>query len=285
LYFKNNKEISINGMDTKIKVVLGDIQKTLFMPVWANAIETQKEKAVLTDQKAVDIIDSVDYDFNQITKNVSDLSQIAWVARCKRFDSVIHNFIETHPQTIIVNIGCGLDTMYERINNQSVLWYDLDLPDVIDLRKKFFSESENRKFITASLLDTSWFKQIVEKTNVMFVLKGVLVYFKKEQVKKFLSDIANFFPGAELFFDVTSPKGVEVANSVIKKSGLDSKSFFQWGIKNRNEFVSWDKRLKLISTYYTYKIQGLHLSLKNRITGSISDLLDIQYMVHLRILE
>jgi O-methyltransferase involved in polyketide biosynthesis len=272
-------------MDTKIKVVLGDIQKTLFMPVWANAIETQKEKAVLTDQKAVDIIDSVDYDFNQITKNVSDLSQIAWVARCKRFDSVIHNFIETHPQTIIVNIGCGLDTMYERINNQSVLWYDLDLPDVIDLRKKFFSESENRKFITASLLDTSWFKQIVEKTNVMFVLKGVLVYFKKEQVKKFLSDIANFFPGAELFFDVTSPKGVEVANSVIKKSGLDSKSFFQWGIKNRNEFVSWDKRLKLISTYYTYKIQGLHLSLKNRITGSISDLLDIQYMVHLRILE
>jgi hypothetical protein len=69
------------------------------------------------------------------------------------------------------------------------------------------------------------------------------------------------------------------------KSGLDAKSFFKWGLKNRNELTSWDKRIKIIDTYYTYKIQGLHLSLKNRITGFISDLLDIQYMVHLQISE
>lgn len=269
-------------MKTKIKVELGDVQKTLFMPVWARAVESQKKKPILKDETAIKIIDAVDYDFEKMSENISAISQIAWIARCKRFDSVINNFIKKHPQATIVNIGCGLDTMYERINNTIVHWYDLDLPDVINLRKKFLPESENRKFIAGSLLDTSWFN-LVNKKNVMFVLKGVLVYFQEEEVKNFLIKIADTFPEVELFFDVTSPKGVTIANDVILKSGLDSKSFFKWGIKNKNEFALWDKRIKLMDTYYTYKIKGLHLSFKNWITGFVSDLLNIQYMVHLRI--
>ncbi|MGD8778269.1 MAG: class I SAM-dependent methyltransferase [Ignavibacteria bacterium] len=271
-------------MKTKLKVDLGDVQKTLFMPVWARAVESQKHNAILIDKTAIEIINSVDYDFEKMSANISEISQVAWIARCKRFDIVIDTFIKNYPQASIVNIGCGLDTMYERINNPSVHWYDLDLLDVIDLRNKFLCESENRKFIAGSLLDTSWFN-LINKENVMFVLKGVLVYFNEDEVKNFLTGIVGSFPGAELFFDVTSPKGVKIANDVILKSGLNKKSFFKWGIKNKNEFAVWDKRLQLINTYYTYKIKGLHLSFKDRIVGFISDFMDIQYMVHLRILN
>lgn len=270
-------------MSNKIKVELGDIQRTLFMPVWARAVETQKNKPILMDETAVKIIDSVDFDFSPMFKNVPEISQIAWIARCKRFDIVVKDFIQKHPFGTIINIGCGLDTSYERINCNSVLWYDLDLPDVIALKKKFQGETYNRKFISGSFLDENWFEDISIRDKVLFISTGVFVYFEESVIKDFLIRIAGKFSGSELFFDVTSPKGLEIANQVIQKSGLDSRSFFKWGLTDKRIILSWDNRINLISSYYTYKIDGLGLSAENEQIAKISDSLDIQYMIHLAI--
>ena len=270
-------------MNKKIKVQLGDIQRTLFMPVWARAVETQKNNPILIDKTAVKIIDSVDFDFSPMFQNVPVISQIAWIARCKRFDLIVRDFIQRHPNGTIVNIGCGLDTSYERIIDKSILWYDLDLPDVIELKNKFLNESDNRKFISSSFLDTRWFDDINIKDKVLFISTGVFVYFEESVIKDFIIKIADKFDDSELFFDVTSPKGVEIANQVIQKSGLDSRSFFKWGLTDKAIIQSWDNRINLIATYYTYKIDDLELSAENEQLAKISDSLDIQYMIHLKI--
>jgi O-methyltransferase involved in polyketide biosynthesis len=270
-------------MNMKIKVELGDVQRTLFMPVWARAVETQKSKPILIDKTAVKIINSVDFDFSPMSQNVPEISQIAWIARCKRFDIIVKDFIQRHPNGTLINIGCGLDTSYERINNRSIFWYDLDLPDVIELKKKFLNESDNRKFIPSSFLDTKWFDDIIIMDKVLFISTGVFVYFEESVIKEFIIKVADRFNYSELFFDVTSPKGVEIANQVIQKSGLDSRSFFKWGLTDKAVIQSWDCRINLIATYYTFKIDGLELSAENEQIAKISDSLDIQYMIHLKI--
>jgi O-methyltransferase involved in polyketide biosynthesis len=272
-------------METKIKIDLGNIQKTLFMPVWARAVETKKNKPVLTDFTAVEIIDSVDFDFSQMSKNLKEINQISWIARCKRFDSIIRDFIKNNPEGTIVNIGCGLDTTYERIGDQSIMWYDLDLPDVIELRKKFLKETGKRKFIAGSFLDTAWFDEISAKNRILFISAGVFVYFEEPEIKNFIILLADKFDDSELFFDVTSLKGMQIANKVIRDAGLDSNSFFKWGLSDKSIIASWDNRIKLINTYYTFNIKGLGLSLKNRIIGFLSDSAGVQYMVHLRIMN
>jgi O-methyltransferase involved in polyketide biosynthesis len=269
-------------MDNKTKVLLGDIQKTLFMPVWARAVETQKKKPLLTDKTAVEIVNSVDFDFEKMSRNVSEISQIAWIARCMRFDAVINEFIKLHPNATIVNIGCGLDTTYERIGNSAITWFDLDLPDVIAMRRKFLNESDKRKFISSSFLETKWL-DCVPKENLLFISTGVFVYFEESVIKNFFLEIANTVPGSEWFFDVTSPKGVEIANQVIAKSGLSSNSFFKWGLTDTSKISSWDTRIELINIYYTFKMKGLGLGFRNWLKGYISDSLNIQYMVHLKI--
>jgi O-methyltransferase involved in polyketide biosynthesis len=269
-------------MKPKIKIELDEVQKTLLMPVWARATESKKKRPVLIDQTAIEIVNTVDHDFAGMSQNISEISQVSWIARCKRFDMVIRDFIAQNPGACIVNIGCGLDTTYERINDRMVQWYDLDLPEVIELRKKFIDESEHRKFISCSFLDTTWFSRIPKK-NVLFISTGVFVYFLEEEIKSILINLADQFPGSELFFDVTSPKGVQVANEVILKSGLNSGSYFKWGLANKSIITTWDNRIKLINTHFTFKISGLHLNLRNIIIGFISDLVGIQYMVHLRI--
>ena len=102
---------------------------------------------LLVDETAVRIIEQVDFDFSQITQNIDDISQIAWIKRSLYCDLVIKEFLEKYPEGTIVNIGCGLDTTFERTDNGKLKWYDLDLPDVIELRSKFVKENERRKFI------------------------------------------------------------------------------------------------------------------------------------------
>ena len=267
----------------KIGVSLGNIQKTLFMPVWARAMETKKSNPVLIDKMAVEMIDSVDFDFSAMTANLKEINQIAWIARCKRFDIIISDFITRNPNGIIVNIGCGLDTTYERLGNQTISWFDLDLPDVIELRRKFLKESVNRTFIESSFTDSSWLNVIPKDEKVLFIATGVFVYFEEEVIKDFMIKTADLFKEQEYFFDVTSKKGVQIANQVIEKSGLNEDSFFKWGLSNKSVILNWDTRIKLVNTYYTFKIRGLRLNIKNRIVGFFSDAAGVQYMVHLAI--
>ena len=272
-------------MKARIKVELGDIQKTLFMPVWARAVETTKEYSFLVDRTALEIMDTVDFDFSQMTDNLEEISQIAWIARCKRFDLIVSRFITDHPLGTIVNIGCGLDTSYERANGSAIRWYDLDLPDVIELKRKFQKETAGRKFISCSFLDTKWFEGIVIKDSILFISAGVFVYFEELEIRDFIIKVADRFDDCEMFFDVTSPKGLEIANLVIQKSGFDSGSFFKWALTDKSVIPSWDKRIHLRNTYHTFRIEGLRLSDENKNIASISDSLDIQYMVHLKISE
>lgn len=270
-------------MDTRIKVELGDIQKTLFMPVWARAVETRKNKPIITDKTAVDIIGSVDFDFSRMSENIPEISQLAWIARCKRFDLIVNDFLKRYPGSTVVNIGCGLDTTYERIENKLVKWYDLDLPDVIELKKKFLGETGNRKFISCSFLDTRWFDEIRITNKLLLISAGVFVYFNETDIKDFIIKVADRFDDCELFFDVTSPKGLEIANQVILKSGLDSRSFFKWGLTDKSIITFWDSRIRLLNTFYTFRIDGLDMTEENKQIATISDSLDIQYMLHLKI--
>ncbi|HUI89945.1 MAG TPA: class I SAM-dependent methyltransferase [Anaerolineales bacterium] len=266
----------------KVSVQLGDVQKTLFLPLWGRAVETKKEKPLLQDQTALEIIEKVDYDFAGITKNITEISQVAWIMRSIYIDEVIRDFLERHPKAAIVNIGCGMDTTFDRIDNGSLLWYDLDLPDVIELRRKFIQESERRKFIPASFLDEGWLKEIKIVDGIMFIAAGVFYYFEENEVKTFLKRLADVFPECEVFFDVSSPRGVRIANKrVITSSGLDERSYLKWGLKDTHDILLWDNRFEILKIYYYFKHK--ELALKIRMIGSISDWMKIQYIIHLRI--
>ncbi len=270
-------------MSEKTTVDLGNVQKTMLLPLWGRAVESKKDKPLLVDQTAVRIIDAVDYDFSTLTDNLSDLTQIAWIMRSLCIDEALKAFLAKYPRGTIVNIGCGLDTTFERIDNGTLLWYDLDLPDVIELRRQFIKETERCKFITASFLDDSWLNEIRVSGQVFFIAAGVFYYFEENEVKDFLLRLADRFPGGEIIFDASSPYGIKTANRmVIKRSGLDEKSFLKWGLKNAETLTTWDKRFQVLNTHYYFGKNGKHLGLRIRLIGWVSDRMKVQYMVHLR---
>ncbi|MBN1639353.1 MAG: class I SAM-dependent methyltransferase [Ignavibacteriales bacterium] len=271
-------------MENSNEINLGSVQKTLLLPLWGRAIETQKPKPLLVDNKAVSIIKSIPYDFTLIAENINPISRLSWIARSIYFDKKIKEFISVFPEATIVNIGCGLDTTFDRVDNGKIHWYDLDLPDTIELRKKYILETDRRKFISKSVFDTSWYNKIEKKDNVMFLIAGVLYYFNESEVKKLFISFHTFLPGVEIVFDYASKLGISVSNKkVLEKGGMDKSAFLKWGINNIKEIEKWDNNIKVIDKMSMYKEHKKNYSIFKRMGMTIADMLKIMSLAHIRI--
>jgi len=270
-------------MTDKIAVDLGHVQKTLFLPLWGRATESARARPRLVDHTAVRIMQQVDYDFATLAKRMNAVSQAAWIMRSLITDGVIRAFLAKFPDATIVNLGCGLDTTFERVDNGQVRWYDLDMPDVIALRRNFLLESERRHFIASSFLDQAWLESIVVKSQALFVAAGVFYYFTGDEIRGFFQRLADRFPGCEAVFDVASPTGVKTANRyVIRDGGLDERSYLKWGLKKPTDITAWDRRFKIVNIFCLFGKRATSLPLRVRLAGLLSDRLKIQYMIHLK---
>jgi O-methyltransferase involved in polyketide biosynthesis len=178
---------------------LGDVQRTLFFPLLARARETERKHPLLRDPKAVELVRAIDFD--PATYDQSFMSFVVLI-RTLILDWWVSQFLAAHPDGTVVELGTGLNTRFERTDNGSVHWIDLDLPDTIELRRRFFADTTRRRMIAASLTDPDWLADVARRTGpYFFVSDGVLVYLREADVAGTLSRIASRFPDAMLAFD------------------------------------------------------------------------------------
>ncbi|WEU40908.1 MAG: class I SAM-dependent methyltransferase [Candidatus Odinarchaeum yellowstonii] len=265
------------------------LEFTMLIPFYSRAVRTLCANSDFKDYTATDIFNKLKYDFEKIKKNYDEAAHVCIEARTKALDYLIKKFIEKKPYATIVNLGAGLDTPFNRVDNGKVKWYDLDLPDAIELRRKFIRETDRNRFIAKSMFDYDWFNEIeyTPEKGILFVASGVLMYFSENKVKSFLKKIAGHFPGGELVFDaVTSKIAALVANLRMRKCG-NSKAMVKWYIKNSKIFSLWDKRIVLL------KIMNYFDRIKNRLIASkitkiklfISQIINAMKYYHLKFLD
>src|SRR5512143_3952668 len=121
-------------MTNQNSVQLGDVAETLLIPLYFRAKETQRPDALVKDEQAAALVKQLNYDFSRIKLREHDA--VAIILRLREFDRLARDFLNRCPDAVVVHIGCGLDTRYQRVDNGQVEWYDLDLPEVIELRRK-----------------------------------------------------------------------------------------------------------------------------------------------------
>ncbi|MFH1050019.1 MAG: class I SAM-dependent methyltransferase [bacterium] len=271
-------------MPEKIQIELGKVQETLLLPLWGRAVETQKENPRLTDTTALEILNKIDYDFSIFEKNLSFIIQYTWIARALHIDNTIKEYLKNNPFGIIINIGCGLDTTFSRIDNGSVQWFDIDLPDVMELRKKFIQTTNRQRSIITSFLEKDWLNEFKKNDYPLLIAGGVFYYFEENQIKNFFIRISDKFLSSELLFDIASPLGVKVSNEkVLKSSGMDDSSVLKWGIKKAKDMEKWDDRIKVLKEFPMFRKMKKGFSLKGKYGLFMADCLKIMSLVHLRI--
>ncbi|WP_026735062.1 class I SAM-dependent methyltransferase [Fischerella sp. PCC 9605] len=229
---------------TKTKVNLGVVQETLLIPLWARAAEIKQADPIIVDPKSAEILEAIDYDFDKFA--TANNSQIGACLRGMLIDNWVRAYLQKHPQGSVVDIGTGLNTRFERVDNGKVRWFDLDLPDVMALRKQFFAETERRQFITASCLDTDWFECVkaAGTQSCMFVAEGVLMFLNEHQVKQLFANLLREFPGSLFAFDSISPLLVknQKRHDVLKHTSAN----FDWSISDIRKLKDWDSRYQIM---------------------------------------
>ena len=193
-FFMNKSEYrSLINKDMKQKHEFKNIvAETLLIPLYMRAKESRRDNPILYDKAAERLADSLEYDYSQFDGakysqfDGAKLSEVGCVVRGWYFDRAVRRFIEVHSRPVVVNVGCGLDTRFQRIGDGKAVFYDLDLPEVITLRRELIPEQPGNVYIAASLLETGWMDDLCRKHpdgEFIFIVEGVLMYFYEEQVK------------------------------------------------------------------------------------------------------
>lgn len=232
----------------KTKVDLGPIQTTLLIPLLDRAMEAKRKRPLLKDEKAVEIVSALDYDFDKWKKLSSGRS--AACIRTRLFDGLVEAFLEQHPCGTVVEIGAGLNTRYERLDNGHAQWLEIDLPDSMQLRRKFFEDTPRRKMVAASVVDKDWHEQVRALPGpYCFVSEAVIIYLDNDVVQGIVRDLAQAFPGSWFLTDTTSTKTVESQHKHEVMRTLSKESWFRWRCTDPRELEAWGAKLERSITF------------------------------------
>lgn len=214
------------------KIQIHGVPETMLQTLYARAAYSQKKNAKFHDDRAVEIVSRMDYDFS-LAGNDAMMSK-GVIARTLLLDRMAGDFIRENPKSTVVNIACGLDTRVYRLNAPpSVRWYNLDLPETIEVRRRFLTENGHISMIARSAMDESWADEIEEpKGRALIVIEGLSMYLSVQDVKQMLSIISRRFERAEVIMEVMNPW---VVKNVKEKSIEKTRAKFTWGIKSGKE--------------------------------------------------
>lgn len=233
-------------MPTALPRDLNEVSQTLLIPLYYRAMESQRSDALVRDPTAVELVRRLDCDFTGVQELKGE--QVNYLLRMREFDRQARTFLVEHPTGVIVDLGCGLDTRFERVDNGQATWWGIDLPEVIELRKELLDETPRSRCIGCSVLDFAWMDELGSRAgrHFLFLAEALLVYLEGADVRRLVQALAAHFPGAELVCDVYSP--------VVIRQHPRPAAVAQprWGLKDDREIEAWAPGIRLLSQWYYF---------------------------------
>jgi len=236
----------------KFKIEKDSVQETLMIPLMGRVIAQKKFPNLINDPTAEKIIKKIDYDFSSQEKKMTSLFGVygALEVSQREYDLEweINDYLKSNPKASVVNLGCGLDDLFNRVNNGECRGFNIDFEDVITARNELLPPLDNEKNIIHNINDTEWFSEIPHENGVIFVGLGLFYYFTFDEVKSLFTKMTEHFTTGVIAFDITNKRGLKLMlKTLVKDSAIsDIDSYFH--IKDVNELESWTNNFKRVSS-------------------------------------
>lgn len=221
---------------------LPPVARTLFAPLSCRALESLHSNAILHDPRAVELFNAFGGSRN-LLMGMSSQDQFFVAMRARQFGRFARSFLDRHPGGLVVDIGCGLDTRFDRLDNNQMTWLGLDLPEVIELRHRFLPDAERCQTLARSMFDLTWLDVVLQMDKpVIFLAEGVFSYFTETEVKTVITALAARFPGAELVFEAYSSLTVK-AHKRTSTLLRETETRADWAVDDPHQLEGWGLRL------------------------------------------
>ncbi|MCB9034208.1 MAG: class I SAM-dependent methyltransferase [Chitinophagales bacterium] len=238
----------------KLSTDLGVVQETLLLPLMARAKDATSKHPILNDKKALALSQQIDTDFDKYYKYMKKTGMIGLCERALIMDNKVKQFMQQHPKGKILNIGVGLETAYYRLNQPKYEWYDLDLPDAMELRAELLPiPNEYVTYIYKSMFDFSWMYDIGDiDDGLLITVPGVFMYFDEGKVSAFFRTIASRLTGAHIVFDVVSNMGGFFIGRQVQMAGMKNATM-DWGVMQPKDIEKWSNHIKFVEAIPYFK--------------------------------
>ena len=187
---------------------MNNVNKTLYIPLYGKAY-ISKRNLILHDPIAEDIWEKEGFELNGKSKS-------KWLAyymamRSAVYDDWVKQETEIHPDAIVLHIVCGLDSRIKRVSAENMHWYDIDFPDVIQERRKYYEETSFYHMLSADMRTLEWKSSIERNQDAIIILEGASMYFQPGELIELLSDIGQHFKSAKLFMDCYTERAAKAS--------------------------------------------------------------------------
>lgn len=187
--------------DDKHALDLSGVPETMLWPLWNRAISSSQRNPLISDLWAEKLVGELDFDFAGHFGRPSVFHAI----RARVGDDLVREYASWRSCPTVIALGEGLDCQRLRINEDSIRWYSVDVPEAMDVRRRFVDRPNEEVRIARSALDTRWMDEVDNCEAPFISACGLLMYFDERDVRDLLAAIAERFPGAELYFDTIPP--------------------------------------------------------------------------------
>ena len=195
------------------------VADTLYIPLAARVYVSKRFPEYFYDPKSLELEAAIPGD--SIQRGSNEYTMIASAARYHNLDQMVRAYVDAHPSCNVVNVGCGLETMYWRVGPSApdARFYEMDLPEVIETRRRILGASERDELVAGDAFDLAWAVGVDASLPTLIIVSGVFQYYHNADVLGFIADAKRAFADAELVFDATNTKGLEYVNRYVRKTG------------------------------------------------------------------
>ncbi len=228
-----------------MNIRLSEEMETLLIPLYGRARMSQE--GYFQDPYAEDAVRSIQYDFSKL--HIQKKTQVMLSVRGAQIDAFTAAYLQKHPESTVLYLGCGLDARRQRIGASARMWYDLDFPQVIEIKRQLYSETEQYRLIGSSVTNWQWMDEITRTDTPMLVIaEGLLMYLSEQDVRTLFLKLRDTFQNVIFVFDAYSQTTAKQASKhpSLKKTGAS----IRWGVDSSAEITSYGSGITHEKTMY-----------------------------------
>ena len=187
---------------------MDEVNKTLYIPLYGKS-EVSKKKIIINDPYAEKIWAAEHFKVKGKAKSKWLTYNMAMRARI--FDDWVCERLKENPDAVVLHIGCGLDSRFLRVTEKYQTWVDADFPEVIELRKKYYSENEHYMMHPFNAAEPEKFEEFPDGDCVIIVFEGISMYLKNEELNEFFKAAEKKYKKVLVLMDVYTVFGAKAS--------------------------------------------------------------------------
>ena len=235
------------------KIALTEVKETLLITLYAKARDSILPGSALRDRWAAEAVSRIDYDFRKLA--IDRDMKVGIALRAHIFDGYARDFLARHHEATVLHLGCGLDSRVFRIDPPpAVHWFDVDYPDVVELRRRLYPSRDGYTLVGTSVTDPAWLDGIPSDRPTLILAEGLLMYIDGDEVHALIDRLLARFRSGEIAFDCFSRSGLNLVQR--HRSVRATGAVLRWSVENPREVEAAHPRLVLTGDLHAYDPTG-----------------------------